>query len=393
MKHGFLFNKLSSLKQTVVPILGILAVIPVAGLAQTDYGYCTVYNGANTDVYDAGYYEWHSFPSGCPSGSLLSHGSHRFKGDATRGMVLCGNGISATMAAYTKSYGDCSCYQVQCAGGSEVSVSGGTPRSSSSAAPSSSSNYVDSWEEYFTEVKLIGGTESTAKRLTQELENDGWTRINQDLNAGAGGDYIYLFYKKSDRKNPNGGYITDFAISTTNSTSMTINGRTYYRVPHDGDDHFKKYGGNLNSYTKKSSTNMWLYYTTADFSDNRAVYDVYFNNDCRGSVNKMDLNKGAGGYYIYMHQSTTTKTNRPSSDPVMASGLVYNGNSQSLIQKPATLWDGKMYYRLDSSNSYTTDYRDVKAKDAGTYTVYYYAGSTSYSKASPTKSHKVTISK
>lgn len=55
-----------------------------------------------------------------------------------------------------------------------------------------------------------------------------------------------------------------------------------------------------------------------EVSDKEWVYDI-------------DLNKGAGGDYIYMHLTTETKTNRPKTDPAGRDGLKYNGYYQHLM--------------------------------------------------------------
>ena len=394
-------------------VFGVLAMSPFTVYAQ-DYGTCYVSISTSSTVYDAGFYDWHSFPSGCPSGSPASSGYRT--GDATRGRVFCSTGnISASYAAYTQTYSNgCVCVQVSCAGGSSVSISGGgghvyyssssqarsssSVRSSSSARSSSSIApfYVDSWPEYITDVKVIGGVKSTTDSLTSYYEKQGWIRINQDLNAGASGDYIYLLYRKGSRLNPKDGYITDFIVSTTNSSSISSGGRTYYRASRDGDDHFKTYGGNLNSYTKKNSTDMWLYYTKENYSDKRAVSDIYFNSSSSGAVGGKDLNEGAGGDYIYMHLRMTTKENNLKSDPKLATGLVYNGEPQRLIVSPADVWGGSMSYTCSNDIDYSVSSQsisNIKPVDAGKYRCCYYASSTDYARASDSKCHEVTISK
>ena len=156
---------------------------------------------------------------------------------------------------------------------------------------------------------------------------------------------------------------------------------------------------------------MYLYYTKANFDDKRAVngitiYSVNDINDHRsGAINcykkdgslkeeNISLNRGVSNTpYVYMHISTTTKTNRPSVDPKMASGLVYNGNAQQLVATNATLAYGSMYYRVGTSASFTSTVADVKATAAGSYTVQYYAGANDYSNQSDTHSQTVTIAK
>ena len=406
-------SKKHSLMQTLMFVFGVLAMFPFTVHAE-DYGTCYVSISTSSTVYDAGYYAWHSFPSGCPSGSRAYSGT--LTGDATRGRVFCSTGnISASYAAYTQTYSNgCVCVQVQCAGGNSVSISGGggsvhyssssqarsssSVRSSSSARSSSSIApfYVDSWPEYITDVKVIGGVKSTTDSLTSYYEKQGWIRINQDLNAGASGDYIYLLYRKGSRLNPKDGYITDFIVSTTNSSSISSGGRTYYRASRDGDDHFKTYGGNLNSYTKKNSTDMWLYYTKENYSDKRAVSGIYFNSSSSGAVSGKDLNEGAGGDYIYMHLRMTTKENNLKSDPKLATGLVYNGEPQRLIVSPADVWGGSMSYTCSNDIDYSVSSQsisNIKPVDAGKYRCCYYASSTDYARASDSKCHEVTISK
>jgi hypothetical protein len=250
----------------------------------------------------------------------------------------------------------------------------------------------DSYPEYITELKVIGGTSGETEALITTLKDQGWTHLSKDLNDNAGGDYIYLLYKKGSRNNPNGGYITDIKICTSNEDACTIDGRTYYRIPFAGGYDFRTSKGNLNSKTK-SGMKMWIYSTTDNFSDKRAVSGIYFNSSSSGAVSGMDLNAGAGGDYIYMHISTLTKQNRPSSDPVIPSSLEYNGKDQKLVSTNADLWNGTMYYRWSPDGSNITSINDIKARTAGSYTVYYFAGPTDYASSSTLHSQKVTISK
>ena len=187
---------------------------------------------------------------------------------------------------------------------------------------------ASSWAtDYITDVMVIGGDKATISQMKSDYEKDGWTFIDDDLNDGAGGDYVHVLYKKSSSYSSN--VITDIIIKTgEHPDSYIFNGRTYYRAPHDGSEHFKSYGGNLNSGTTvSSSTNMRLYYTKEKFSDKRAVSKIAFtvadNNETKtmdgyttlgrnGAVvgtngsGALDLNEGAGSdsKYIYMHIST-----------------------------------------------------------------------------------------
>ena len=262
--------------------------------------------------------------------------------------------------------------------------------------------WADSYPSYITDVMVIGGDGSTVDSKWATYQSQGYKKVDFDLNSDAGGDYVYVLYKTGSRNNTDGGYVTDLVVSTTDASSVTYNGTTYTRVAHDGSDHFKKYGGNLNSSAKSGSTNMWLFYTKKNFSDKRAVNDIVVNTSSsksgyttigkNGGSDAYDLNEGAGGDYVYMHFSTTTKTNRPASDPTMKTGLVYTGQPLQLVSYNPTS-QCTMYYRVGTSGSYTSTVSDITATNAGTHTVYYYAATNSYGDYGPTFSQTVTISK
>lgn len=83
-----------------------------------------------------------------------------------------------------------------------------------------------------------------------------------------------------------------------NPLKIVMSGLNYDRTPFDGDAHFKEVLGDLNSNTKGSKIS--LYYTK-DEIDSKALTAISFNNKKDGSLNALDLNKGAGGDQIYLH--------------------------------------------------------------------------------------------
>lgn len=159
--------------------------------------------------------------------------------------------------------------------------------------------------QYISEVMLIGkNKKSEAQALRDQYVAQGWTAIDQDLNAGCGSgtDYIYLLYKQRSTASPNHTFITKFLISDASGDapdSRTVDGRTYKLVPYDGDSHFKEKKGDLNS--NAGGKDIHLYYTTERMTDKKAVTQILFNATKGGSVQEYDLNKGAGGDDIYMH--------------------------------------------------------------------------------------------
>ncbi len=156
------------------------------------------------------------------------------------------------------------------------------------------------WTDFFTDVMLAGGGKS-------ERNVDGWKYIDQDLNKGAGGDYIFLLYKKATTQTPTDGFITDFKVVETDNPPIRFaeGGVTWHLCPYLGGEHFRSVQGNLNS--KAGGANLYLYYTRTDFDDHRVVTNVYFNDTREGSVSGIDLNKGAGGSDIFMHVTYSNK--------------------------------------------------------------------------------------
>ena len=163
-----------------------------------------------------------------------------------------------------------------------------------------------------TDVMLIGETNKVAVgALKSAYVAQGWNVIDKDLNAGAGGDYVFLLYKSADSASVSNGFITGFYIKTGAVTNeLTHEGRVYSLAPCAGDADFVEGEGNLNSKTTKRGDVIHLYYTKSVFPDNRAVTGITFNSDQSGAIGKnggttgYDLNSSAEGDFIYMHVTT-----------------------------------------------------------------------------------------
>ena len=165
-------------------------------------------------------------------------------------------------------------------------------------------------DNFVTDVMVIGGTQAETNDLKNQYQNQGWTVVNQNLNQGAGGDYIYLLYKTDTDANPDATFISDFAwLGTYNEGLLNPSGITYYPVAYDGGSQFMASQGNLNCGTNGSS--IYLYYTkdTNGGTDNpHIVKSITFNNSPEGSIPYyMDFNSGCGGNApaIYMHPDIT----------------------------------------------------------------------------------------
>ena len=210
---------------------------------------------------------------------------------------------------------------------------------------------VKAWTQYYiTEVKVIGNKDlSQINSMKAQYQSQGWTVINKDLNQGAGGAYIYLLYKTG----LNGIPISDFYLRTSDNNdspnSLTHKGRTYTHATYDGSEGFINAKGDLNN--SAHGKFIHLYYTTASFSPSRVVTNVYFDDNSgiavgeNGGALACDLNKGAGGDYIYMHaaKSSSEQLIEVSNEAELRDAitlnnanikLLYNINIENLLDIP-----------------------------------------------------------
>lgn len=217
--------------------------------------------------------------------------------------------------------------------------------------------------DYITDVMVIGGTKNETNDLKTTLTAQGWTVINQDLNAGVGGDYIFLLYKsESNTDGFNWGYITDFYICNDRNAPDEIehNERTYHLVPYDGGEYFINSKGDLNRGAEGDYIR--LYYTTYLFTDNRTVTGINFNTTQNGAVGVnggttgYDLNTGAGGDYIYMHFTTSTTNPLLSGLGTIANPFLINSTTDWNRFSEMIEYDrlSNKYYKLTNNISVST---------------------------------------
>jgi len=163
---------------------------------------------------------------------------------------------------------------------------------------------------FMTDLMLVGGADwSTVSAQINYYQERGYKVIEYDLNKGCGSgtDYIYLLYKPANwNDGQNHGYITGLAIKTStdypDSFYDDLTESTYYLVPYAGGSRFTGTKGNLNSGTR--GTLLHLYYTK-DAIRSLAITQIYFDSSSTDALSSdgaaVDLNKGAGGAYIYLH--------------------------------------------------------------------------------------------
>ena len=229
---------------------------------------------------------------------------------------------------------------------------------------------------YISEVMLVGKNNKTeAEALRDQYVAQGWTAIDQDLNAGCGSksDYIFLLYKQSTTASPNHTFITKFLISddsgTAPDTRVGDDGYHYKLVPYDGDDHFKEKKGDLNS--NAGGKDIHLYYTTNIIQTGTAVSQITFDTTQNGAVgtfnkgNGYDLNKGAGGDDIYMHcesnkalQWSITKSSDGGRCIVKGNNYIVDAMSSEILAFPAII-DGAVVVGIDK-NVYFSNFRNIE---------------------------------
>ena len=163
---------------------------------------------------------------------------------------------------------------------------------------------------FMTDLMLVGGADwSTVSAQINYYQERGYKVIDYDLNKGCGNgtDYIYLLYKPADwNDGQDHSYIAGLAIKTStdypDSFYDDMTEQTYFLVPYAGGSRFTGTKGNLNSGTR--GTLLHLYYTQ-DAIMRRALTQIYFDSSATDALSSdgaaVDLNKGAGGAYIYLH--------------------------------------------------------------------------------------------
>ena len=220
-------------------------------------------------------------------------------------------------------------------------------------------------EKYVTDVVVIGCEKSNQiASLHSEWERKGYSILKYDLNKDASGWFVYLAYKAEENADPEKEYITDLAVKDVGnpSSSYSWNGRTYYLCKHNDG-----FNGDLNR--GAGGDDVHLFYTKErynlnnhDFNNKKRVIKDFSivtgngnaNAKCicwEGSSNPADLNRGAGGEYIYVQMNFVEQKLMFKKEPTFASGLVYNGNTQNLIAKDT--WKdnyGTLQYRVNDGS-------------------------------------------
>ena len=238
-------------------------------------------------------------------------------------------------------------------------------------------------QAYITDVISLGVTQGKGADLRKEYSNKGWTVLNNDLNRRAGGWDVYIAYKTSRTANQESGYITDICTSNKNVDSFEFEGRTYYRASTNSG-----FNGDLNR--GAGGADIFVYYTRDRYklssyggtkrvmtalSVNNSIDDGDASTDVVSWRNAKysgacDVNKEAGGDYIYIHQHFTTQTLQWTEKPKFATNLDYTGQPLDLIANDThDSNSGKLKYRVNSTNDADWAYPAAKGTNVGVYNV------------------------
>jgi hypothetical protein len=233
-----------------------------------------------------------------------------------------------------------------------------------------------------TDLIILGCKgESNIQNLKDEYRDKGWTIVNQDLNEGAGQVWIYLAYKTSSTANPETDYVTDIRAFSSQASSQSLEGRTYYQVGYTSG-----FDGDLNDGGGAASADIYLYYTkqrngfsaSDPFGGSKRIITGFSTRTdggwgngviCWSDGTACDLNKGTvvSAPHIYMMMEFSTQTLSIKNDPIFYDNLVYNGSALNLLKTAPSNY-GTMMYSVDNGSWTTTP----KATGVGNHKVKYY---------------------
>ncbi|XP_029985192.1 uncharacterized protein LOC115415665 [Sphaeramia orbicularis] len=140
---------------------------------------------------------------------------------------------------------------------------------------------------YVTELQV-----SLDQAEEQQLQATGFRKVNVDLNKGAGGKYIYLWYKKQSEGVP----ITRIQISFNSDMADGLARAGYTQVPKD-----------LNAGSGGDFIYLWYFKGTTEYDTSIQDVDVTVDAEAEAQKFKLnwervtcDLNRKAGGNWIHM---------------------------------------------------------------------------------------------
>lgn len=219
---------------------------------------------------------------------------------------------------------------------------------------------------------LMVSTHTNQNTAMQQLTNAGYTCIEQDMNQGGGGQYVYIGYKTSTNlADAITGLLIVSGSSYAGDQGMTItqDGATFQAVRYTSDSK----GGNLNRGRGSSAYDLYLYYTkygntthvsasqwkpitgiagtsstTARTKSSYPTYVRKFNhlNYAYSQLENANLNEGgSASYYTYLNVMSTH---------VCSLGYAFTGTAQHKYYCTVCGYARSTAYCTFTAGSYTT---------------------------------------
>ncbi|XP_035861579.1 uncharacterized protein LOC118495954 [Sander lucioperca] len=125
----------------------------------------------------------------------------------------------------------------------------------------------------------------------KKLQSQGFKKINVDLNKGAGGKYIYIWYKKESRSAP----ITGLQVTFNDDMAVGLINAGYTKIDKD-----------LNAGARGYYLYLWYFRGSGEY--HTPIVEIDVTTDAKSEAHKFlqdwerldcDLNRGAGGNLIY----------------------------------------------------------------------------------------------
>ncbi|XP_039637258.1 uncharacterized protein LOC120546400 [Perca fluviatilis] len=125
----------------------------------------------------------------------------------------------------------------------------------------------------------------------EKLQSQGFMKINVDLNKGAGGKYIYIWYKKESRSAP----ITGLQVTFNDDMAVGLINAGYTKIDKD-----------LNAGARGFYLYLWYFRGSGEY--HTPIVEIDVTTDAKSEAHKFlqdwerldcDLNRGAGGNWIH----------------------------------------------------------------------------------------------
>ena len=249
---------------------------------------------------------------------------------------------------------------------------------------------------FITDIMVYGGGKEAWENANSSYSGYSWD--DYDLNAEAGGDYIYFGFKLTPSPNAADTVKNMILVKTYGKpkSSLYYDGAYYSLCPYDGSTEFVNSYGNLNRGTKGGQIHLYYTKTVTDkyaqslysadaVKDKTSSRDVnYCIQDDLTAVQEnehADFNVGAKGDYIYLNLFADYIDVWGDFDTDPTRTVTFSGGSRQLDLMPAFSGPSGVSYELSGVSGYPSSITQTDGKyvitKAGTYHLSYRLASTS----------------